>query len=293
MSHQHQSISVLEVGAKCLCQFCQKEFTEKSSLTRHLKKNVCRKPKISHVEKDIDISKRDAEISKRETEITKKELEITKKELEVAKMIIAASGRNENLDLYTGFLNPCQASQVSCGNPQVVNNNQNLNVLCLGSKDNLLDILANKEGLPKALEYLKDCALAKLAGDCRILERVYQLETDQPVIMYLNQSKTKYVYYDDRRRRTVETNAKVMAKKLADILQRSYLKGMTCFKTDLADNERDDDRPVSVGHGQDKMPDLAPYDMQNWNEHVHLLSDEKYQKKVLTSMKIPIETGRD
>jgi hypothetical protein len=271
-----QIIDPVSVGDKCMCDKCGQTFTIKASLKRHQNQNICSKPKVNK-KRFIEV----AEILKASNDA-----------------VLASNDRvlvtnNEILKRMSDGLITLPIQKMDTLAPIVVSNNQNLNVLCLGSKDNLLDILSNKEGLPRALEYLKDCALAKLAGDCRILERVYQLETDQPVIMYLNQSKTKYVYYDDRRRRTVETNAKVMAKKLADILQRSYLKGMTCFKTDLAGNERDDCLPIHEVHGQDKMPDLAPYDMQNWNEHVHLLSDEKYQKKVLTSMKIPIEIGRE
>ncbi len=40
------------------------------------------------------------------------------------------------------------------------------------------------------------------------------------------------------------------------------------------------------------MPELDPYDLHLLNEHVHELNDEKFQKKLLNSLKIPIEPPR-
>jgi hypothetical protein len=151
-------------------------------------------------------------------------------------------------------------------------------------------MLSTSEGLPLALTYLKDCALSKLAGDCRILERVYKLDTSQAAIQFINKSKNKYVYYDERQRRTVESNSKVLAKKLAAILQRSYLKGMESFRTDILGNQREDYQMIDE---ECPMPELAPYDIQIWNEHVHELADEKYQKKILSNLKIPMEPPRE
>ncbi len=215
----HQTLA--NAVAKCYCLYCLAVFTEKSSLNRHIKNNICQRQVISpaHLElikRDAEVSKRDAEISKRETEVTKKELEMIKQELEVAKQQLATA-----LGLY---------------GPLVYN--QNLNVMCLGSNDSLLDMQDNREGLPLALTYLKDCVIAKLSGDCHLLQKAYQLETEQATIMYVNKTKNKYVYYDEKQRRMVEDKAEVMAKKLADIVQRSYLKGIECFNVGLSGQDK-------------------------------------------------------
>jgi hypothetical protein len=279
-----------EIGNKHVCPNCEQLFTLKSSLTRHIKQNICTKPKLTIKGLADTVRANNDAMAK----------------LMASNDILAMN--QMQLMKMMGEIGTASSQKHNTHNPNVYNHNQNLNVLCLGSKDNLLDILSASEGLPLALEYLKNCALSRLSGDCRILERVYQLETEQAAIMYVNKSKTKYVYYDERRRRTVETNAKVMAKKLADILQRSYLKGMECFKTDLSGQNKDNQVSMSTAlvpigtksnlkqkkkKNSTPLPNIEPYDLHLWNEHVHELNDEKYQKKLLNSMKIPIEPDRE
>ncbi len=260
-----------QVGNKHVCPQCQQLFTLKSSLTRHLKQNVCTKPKLT-VKGLVDTLKANNDAMAKLT----------------ASNDLIVNNQNHLMKMMEG-INATQTPFVYNHNH---NQNQNLNIMCLGSKDNLLDILSASEGLPLALTFLKDCALARLAGDCRILQKAYQLETQQAAIKYVNKTKNKYVYYDERRRRTVEDNAKVMAKKLADIVQRSYLKGMECFKTGLSGQIKDNQLTVNSPN-INKMPELDPYDLHLWNEHVHELNDEKYQKKLLNSLKIPVEPPRE
>jgi hypothetical protein len=268
--------------ARCKCHLCHATFTEVSSLNRHLKNGTCKRPKVS------------------------------KRNLEDRVTTLMA---NEALILER--LSKIESQPSNLVNSHTQNINHNMNVLCLGSNDNLLDMLESSEGLHLALTYVKDCALARLAGDCRILEKAYLLETERAAIMYATKSKNKYVYYDERRKRTVESNAKVMAKKLAGILQRSYLKSMECFKTDLSGHEKEDQSTALVpvveklnlegkikkgkvklvvkhpNPNQTTLPSIEPYDLQLLNEHVHELNDEKYQKKLLNSLRIPIEPGRE
>ena len=48
--------------------------------------------------------------------------------------------------------------------PKVINNN--LQIVCVGSTDNYLDMLTEQWGsFDRALEYIKDCALSRLTGD--------------------------------------------------------------------------------------------------------------------------------
>jgi hypothetical protein len=257
-----QPLNPSTVGAKHICPLCSKEFTEKRSVDRHLANQTCQasnpnipKPELIKAHHDQLKLITDLQTSNLAIQATLQVMQDSIKKLE------------------TG---------VVLREPSITNNNQNLNVLCLGSKDNLLDILANRDGLYTALIFMKGCVLSRLAGDCRILEKAYKLETEQAAIMFVNKSKTKFVYYDERQKRTVESNAKVLAKKLTDILQRSYLKGMESFRTSLSGENNGSDRP-----------ELEPYDLQLWNEHIHELQDEKYQKNMLNSLKIPQEPPRE
>jgi hypothetical protein len=266
MNSLTKHVTIEELIGKHTCQHCQNTYAQKSSLTRHMKDNSCRAlapviPKGTLVRELADLREQNKEI------------------LEQNKVM------HSSMQKITESLTQLQSGGV----PSSINNN-NLQVMCLNTKDNLLDILASREGLPNALTYIKGCALARLAGDCRILEKAYKLESEKPAIMYANKSKTQYVYYDERQRRTIESNSKVMAKKLADILQRSYLKGMESFRTDLLGEEREDYVPPVTTYPFEQMPELEPYDMQAWNAHIHELRDEKYQKKVLSSMRIPFES---
>ncbi len=271
MNSATQHVTIEDLIGKHTCPHCQNNYAQKSSLTRHLKDNTCRAlapiiPKGSLVKELADLREQNKEI------------------LEQNKVM------HSSMQKITESLTQLKSGGGVPPAPTPAINNNNLQVMCLNTKDNLLDILTEREGLPNALTYIKGCALARLAGDCRILEKAYKLESDQPAIMYANKSKTQYVYYDDRQRRTIESNSKVMAKKLADILQRSYLKGMQSFRTNLLEEERDDYVAPILSYASDQMPELEPYDLHTWNAHIHELRDEKYQKKVLSSMRIPFES---
>ncbi len=261
-----QPINPANVGEKYICPICSKEFTEKRSVDRHIENLICQNT----------TSKK--ELRKTSAETQKIILEM--KELLEANRLEMQANRLERQNA----VETIKRMETSLVPREPLVNNHNLNVLCLGSNDNLLDILSSREGLHNALTFMKGCALARLSGDCRILQKAYQLETEQAAIMYVNKSKTKFVYYDERQRRTVESNAKILAKKLADILQRSYLKGMESFRTSLSGD--------NIEGGRDK-PEIEAYDLHLWNEHIHELRDELYQKKMLAAMKIHQEPARE
>jgi hypothetical protein len=146
--------------------------------------------------------------------------------------------------------------------------------------------LANREGLHLALTYIKDSALGRVAADCRILQRAYMPPGVRPAIMYRNKSQNQLVYYDEDNKRQIETNPGDLARKLANILQRSYLKGMDTFKTDLCGEKR----PGMIKNNSQKdIPEVDAYDVNIMNEHIHELQNEKYQKSLLKSLKIPLE----
>jgi predicted RNA-binding Zn-ribbon protein involved in translation (DUF1610 family) len=200
MSSTEIEINPETVGAKHLCPNCDQTFTEKSSLNRHIRKQICTTQKPSKMELIEYVNMH------RTTQFVTEEY-VKSQDAKMAIMMAEINGLKTQIGQLPDTLLP-------------VINNQNLSILCLGSNDNLLDMMSASEGLPLALTFLKSCALSRLAGDCRILERVYKLDTTQAAIQLINKSKSKYVYYDERQRRTVESNAKVLAKKLTAILQR-------------------------------------------------------------------------
>jgi uncharacterized C2H2 Zn-finger protein len=194
-----QHITCEEIGQRIQCHHCSKYYSDQNSLSRHINKGYCT------VLRDQALDDKMMKFVALSEERLKKEF--NQKIAEV------------------------QQKQEASSSPIVYNNNQNLNVMCLNPSDNLLDILTQQISLPNALAYVKNCALGRLASDCRILERMYLPEGKRPALMYHGKSKTQFVYYNEKNERVIETNLAVMAKKLADILQRSYSKGISLCQT--------------------------------------------------------------
>ncbi len=273
-----------QVGNKSACPYCHKQLANKSCVDRHINQGSCRVQNPTSSKKELLKDKQIAEANYQRLKESVQDMERNITE-SMEKTMEKAMEKAVEKAMEKAVVETMEKTWKSMGHnlipitPMMVNN-QNLNILCLGKSDNLLDMLSSTEGLANALTYMKDCVLAQLAGDCRILERVYKLETEQAAIMYVNKSKTKFQYYDERQRLTTESSA-TMAKKIAGILQRSYLKGGQAFKTDILGEQRE-------GLTYEKMPELEAYDSHLWNEHVQRLADDKYQKKLLRSLKIPM-----
>ncbi len=264
MSSQSQVVHVTPgtITARNQCSSCLKTYTTKFNLDRHIKQEQCKGIKVA---KEKNLSD---EVHDLKTQMEKQGREFA----QLKKLIIRQN------------------------KPQLpASNTNNLNVMCLGSKDNLLDILVAKQGILEALTMVKDSAMNRLAGACTILERTYCAEGVRPAIMHPGKSKSTYVYYDENNKRVVEKNSSTMAKKLADIVQRTYLKGMSCLKKDILGADKTD----GAQHYQAQMAklrqvdlirfELDPYDIQIWLQAVHELRDENYQKKMLKQLKIPFE----
>jgi hypothetical protein len=265
-----------DVGDRVPCPNCFKQYSCKQSLANHLRNKTCSVIK-------------DQEKIKVLTDQILKQLSNQMAE----QVALSVSQQTSQLADQVAQIGQ-EVQQMKTARPSVKkyvhnhhqNDTKNLNVMCLGSKDNLLDILTNQSSFPLALTFIKNSALGKLAGDCRILESVYMPLGQRPAIMYRNKTKNQYVYYDEDNERQIESNPAVLAKKLADILQRSYLKGMDSLKTDLCGETRRCKLPKKL---QKDIPEVEAYDLHLWNEHIHQLNDEKYQKQVLKSLKICVE----
>jgi hypothetical protein len=153
-----------------------------------------------------------------------------------------------------------------------------LNVVCVKRDDNYLDVLTDKWGdFNQALDFIKDCALSSLSGDCKLLNKVY-FETKTPSdtsIRYLDRGSSKVEYVDDKSQTVIDQNGQKLCKILANNLQTSYLKGVNYIIND------------NLSRGIDPIKVLNENDIQNWNSHIYELSDHKYQRKIISQLDIP------
>ena len=170
----------------------------------------------------------------------------------------------------------------------ITNINNNLQVICISSNDNYLDMLTKEWGsFDRALEYIKDCALSSLTGDCQLIEKIYLgglypnvHQQDDIVcaqsIHYVDKSRNKIEYYNEKKEKIID-NKEVFGRKIANNLQNSYLKGVNYLITQNLENH--------------KCPNkfLEEYDLQIWNQHIYDLSDVRYQKKIVNQLNIPIQ----
>ena len=159
------------------------------------------------------------------------------------------------------------------GKPNNVTNNV-LQLVCVSDKDNYLDMLTDRLGnFDKALEYIKDCALSSLVGDCKLAEKIYFL-SEKNDIRFTDKSKTKIEYFNEKKEKVVDKK-ELFARKLANNLQNSYLKGVNHLLNNNLNNRLCPNKF------------LEEYDIQTWNQHIYELSDCQYQKKIINQLDIP------
>jgi hypothetical protein len=153
--------------------------------------------------------------------------------------------------------------------------NQNiLQVLCVRSGDNYLDMLTDEWGdFNQALKFIKDCALSEVNGDCKLLSKIYfENDPGNAPIRYLDRNKISYV--NEEKKNVIDPKGKQLGRILANNLQNSYLKGINYL--------------VKRNLKERRCPNrfLEDYDMQSWNKHIYMLSEEGYQKRVIKTLDI-------
>ena len=271
MSIQKNIVSNTSVIPELTCEFCEYVFTRNSSLKTHIEDKRCPILKQRERERILNLEKIVESLKKNESNrLQSLEETLISLKNEVSELKNQAQSEVKITEKNTEDIN-------SIRNLAPVTNN--LQVMCVNSNDNFLDILTMRSNVQEALTFIKDCALSRLAGDCRLLEKVYfSTPGARPPIMTMNQARTRFVYYNEKNQKVLETNPKVLARTLADCLQRTYLKGINLFRSDVSDPD------------SSKVNHLESYDVEDWNEHIHDLSDEKYQKKILDRLKIPCVT---
>lgn len=263
-SSKRRLLSHLEFQTEChikvkkfICQFCQKKFTTKSYLNKHREK---------HKEDQIEIKpvfpiklklKTDKNLlEERMIEQNQKMVELIGKQM--AELI--GKQMSELIEKQNDEQNHRMAEFIEKKNkliekPTNITNNisNNLQIICIGSKDNYLDMLTQQWGFEHALEYIKDCALSNLTGDCKLIEQIY-INNQFPSIHYLDKGKTKIRYFDENKNKIIDSKAQ-LGRKLANNLQNSYLKGVNHV---IAEN---------LNHRRCPNKFLEDYDLQTWNQH--------------------------
>ena len=159
--------------------------------------------------------------------------------------------------------------------PTNITNNQTLNIICVTGHDNYLDMLTDRMGdFNQAIGYIKDCALSDLAGDCKLIEKIYGNQK-HGLSFTIHPKQPKVTYHNEHQQLTTETKD-LFARKLANNLQNSYLKSINHLINNNLNNRRD---PNQL---------LTDYDLVSWNQHIYQLSDHQHQRKLLIQLQISI-----
>lgn len=125
----------------------------------------------------------------------------------------------------------------------------------------------------QAIDYITDCALSDLTGDCKLIEKIYRNHNDE-VGFTIDQKNTK-IYYQNERNESISETKESFGRKLANNLQNSYLKGINYLINKNLDQRIDPNKF------------LDQYDLMSWNEHIYHLSDSNHQRKIINQLSIP------
>jgi len=225
------------------CEYCNQPFVRKYGLTRHINEKRCKFLKMSGCVTVVNKNMSD-------------HIEQLEKRLEQLK---------EKTDREIKDLKEKPTNTV----------NQVLQVICITNEDNYLDMLTDSLGnFDQAIEYIKDCALSNVSGDCKLIEKIY-LSSENDNIHFSDKMKSKISYYNENRQKVIE-NKDNFGKKIANNLQNSYLKGINYLINKNLSNHLCPNRF------------LEDYDLQTWNNHIYNLSDLCYQRKIVNQLHIPV-----
>lgn len=170
-------------------------------------------------------------------------------------------------DLRTELLD--QLRQEIKDEPRVTNNI--LQVVCVGSNDNYLDMLTDTIGFDNALEYIKNCALSDINGDIKLIEKIY-FEGSNPgnyPIRFLDKKRGALEFIDEKNRTVADTKGDILSRRLGNNLQNTYLKSVNYLITS------------NLKHKKCPNVFLDEYDIMTWNQHIYELSDSNRQKKII------------
>lgn len=263
---------------KFICDICDTAFSTKHNMNRHKgrKHNIETEPTITTQLTPIQplIVKPQLKLKTNlvNVESESRELQEIKKLHEKLNKLNEIEEKLAKLDEVDERLNKLEI------NPNTIikhSHNNNLNVLCV-SDQNYLDMLTEQWGFDRALEFIQNCALSNMTGDCKLLEKIYFDGVDHdPPIRYLDKNKTKLEFLNEKHEKVIDVKGVQLIRKLVSNLQNSYLKGVNFL--------------INRNLANKKCPNkfLGEYDIQTWNDHIYTLCDFKYQKKLLSQIDIP------
>ncbi len=280
-SHLEMKPDCLAKINKLVCNICQKKFCRKIYLDKHKQKHLNVSSKQLKVIKPVPIK------LKMKTDDQSICVEIDTNDQSKAvdvfimghiieqnqKLTELIGQQNQKIDQLIKKQNQLteKQNQLTEKPSNIINNNNNLQIICIGTNDNYLDMLSERVGFDIALEYIKDCALSNLTGDCKLIDRIYINNSDS--IHYIDKKKTKVEYFDENRNKIIDSLTN-FGKKIANNLQNSYLKGVNHLVNETLDNHRCPNKF------------LEDYDLQTWNQHIYELSNFNYQKKIVNNLNI-------
>ena len=227
-----------------ICQYCQRNFKLKHHLKRHIDEKRCKflkvNPDHSMVEEVASLKKQLEDLKQTMSSVTSLEKRL---EIQEAKPVV----------------------------------NNILNVICVSNNDNYLDMLTERTGdFNQAIDYIKECALSDLSGDCKLIEKIYMNEPTQIInnICFADTGRNKVTYFNEKMEQ-INDNRTSFGRKLANNLQNSYLKGINYL--------------INKKLNEQTTPSkfLEEYDIQTWNTHIYNLSDMGYQRKIINQLQIP------
>jgi hypothetical protein len=272
---------VLEVSNNFIvCQYCGQNFARTFCLERHLKDKRCKVLKKEFNQSSVELEEKmiilEQQLAEKDKEIVKLKENPTSQFEKLEKQI--AELKEATTRTITEIAGLKETTIELKKEPRV--NNQILQVVCIGNNDNYLDILTEKwKDFNKALEYIQNCALSSLSGDCQLIEKIYSTTNENPEISmkFLDKNRTRIEYFNENREKVSE-NKEIFGRKLANNLQNSYLKGVNYLINRNLDNKL----------CPNKL--LEEYDLQIWNQHIYDLSDVRYHRKIINQLNIPTKT---
>jgi hypothetical protein len=210
--------SIMDDIDKRKCQYCGHIFAQRCTLLRHLRKQQCKsyqRPRI--------VLRSNEKIKKLEKQLAEKDQEIAqlKNQPPHVETIERLEKMEKRLDEKDKQIEQSAKERAELKeNPRI--NNQVLQVVCVGSNDNYLDMLTEElNNFDKASEYIKDCTLSSLIGDCKLIEKIYcNANHEIPSIRFLDKARTKVEYYNEKNEK-VKDSKEIFGKKIANNLQNS------------------------------------------------------------------------
>ena len=189
LQNEHNFIPVDSTTSKCvnsiklitqkqyLCVYCQRGFSRLYNMERHEKtcpirispvKNSTHLTETQQLETQIDsVRKQICNIEQNTNKRTQEQLD-----LESRTNNQKSHQQTDTFDLQQQF-KLLQEEVAQMKKSITVNNinNQVLQVICVSNNDNYLDMLTKEwDDFDRALEYIKDCALSNLTGDCKLIK---------------------------------------------------------------------------------------------------------------------------